>query len=260
MQIEATLKFRHGYLRTFLKQHKLTYVEFSKKVNICACTVVAVINLKKQPTYKTKEKIFNYIKSVDPEVTLDILFPPDFEKAVECFADDRVVIKEIDFNHFLEYEKERLQLPSPHQETYLNELKTAINMSLGKIENIKSKHEIKSVRNREITELYYGINGKFPHNLDEIAEILNVSSERVRHVKNKTLNEMLRDPLFKDVNDENFVNLPALPTISYKIKLVEKEIERTKELGIKVGSRVKIIERVMKKMVSTWGIEFLALP
>jgi len=47
-----------------------------------------------------------------------------------------------------------------------------------------------SSKEAEILRLYFGLNNNYPHTLDEIGDILNLTRERVRQIKEKALNKL----------------------------------------------------------------------
>ncbi len=47
-----------------------------------------------------------------------------------------------------------------------------------------------SSKEAEILRLYFGLNHNYPHTLDEIGDILNLTRERVRQIKEKALNKL----------------------------------------------------------------------
>jgi len=45
-------------------------------------------------------------------------------------------------------------------------------------------------REAEIIRMYYGINGRQPHTLEEIGEMFNLTRERVRQIKEKAIKRL----------------------------------------------------------------------
>lgn len=61
----------------------------------------------------------------------------------------------------------------------------------------ESKGSTLDIREREIIEKYYGMNGNLRHTLEEIAKAYGVSRERIRQVKHYAIKKILPDPVKK---------------------------------------------------------------
>ena len=98
-------------------------------------------------------------------------------KVVE--VSDEVLKSNIKANIIEDEEDEKLSVLDIHssfEEDYNSEMRQIREMMV----NLSPRSQI-------IIEKYYGLNGNVPHTLEEIGDMLNLSSERVRQIKDKSL-------------------------------------------------------------------------
>ncbi len=73
-----------------------------------------------------------------------------------------------------------LDAPSPDKELLTDSLRKEIERALNTLTN----------REANIVRLYFGLNGKHPHTLEEIGEEFNLTRERVRQIKEKAIKRL----------------------------------------------------------------------
>jgi len=70
--------------------------------------------------------------------------------------------------------------PSPEKELLTDSLRKEIERALSTL----------TYREANIIRLYFGLNGKHPHTLEEIGEEFNLTRERVRQIKEKAIKRL----------------------------------------------------------------------
>ena len=80
---------------------------------------------------------------------------------------------------------------SPEQEVISVSLRKDISIAL----------ETLSLKEAQILEYRFGLNGKFPSSLKHIGELFNLTKERIRQIENKALSRLRKNPQVESLKD-----------------------------------------------------------
>lgn len=127
---------------------------------------------------KEKDKIYS-------ETGVDLIPDMDFNEIIQVNLDD--TLNDSTFSA-LDVIQDTNSI-EPDRELIISSLKEEIDYMLNSLEP----------REKEILKMYYGINYDRPKTLDEIGDILNLTRERIRQVKELTLNRLSLKPKFKNI-------------------------------------------------------------
>jgi transcriptional regulator with XRE-family HTH domain len=189
MEIQATLKFKHGRLVRFLKEHRMTVKRLAELSGVRAVNLGNFIRFKSFPRFN-REEFVRHLQSIDPDITFEEIFPDQYKEAIRVLK-PRVSTADIPIDKLLPYD-DALQLEyfdDPSDRLTNEELaKIAIN-------TLKESHDPLFNKDRaiKIISLYYGI-GCESKTLGEIGKEFRVSASDIRCIKDRALKKMFRNP------------------------------------------------------------------
>ena len=118
MEIDATIRLRHGYIHRYLTEHQMSRDQLAKEIGISQATFVKILNFKWLPynQWKTKlvvqklEKFFNR--------PIEVLFPPELtqdiadmlsKKITKFYEVDLVSLTDIDPKYLITNENDSVE-------------------------------------------------------------------------------------------------------------------------------------------------------
>jgi len=178
--VALKIKGKHGLLQTFIDKKGWTQSDFAREVKVSAFTVGEWFNLKKIPSKKKMDIICKLLQETE-----EVLFPLAIRN--KDFLDIKrqtTIYKEIDINQ-LPF-SELKELPSGdlsfEDQITQREIKEQINKAL----------DMLTPRQEKVLRLRFGLGtiAEKDYTLDEVAEILSITRERVRQIEAQAIRKL----------------------------------------------------------------------
>ena len=179
--IRAEIRFKNSaFIKALERVGYKSVAAFSRESGICYTTLIEYANLRYMFNKKDQmQKMIDLLES--DEWTLFEQYREVVEKSGK---DNKRIIAEIPVSKILSLSsKKGLYLESDEGVESLankNGLKEALNKALSTLKD----------REKDVIEMYFGLNGKKQMDLQEISEEYSISRERIRQIKEKSIRRL----------------------------------------------------------------------
>ena len=191
-KVRLEARVRNGALINAREELGMTQKGLSEEIEIRANMYSNIERMQYYPSREIQEKICQYFRKKGVFLLEEEVFPEELKKVK---SGKQIIEKEIPRQQLISLDEVNLRLlPYVEGEVEQNE----------RYERIGDVLDTLTEKEKKVIELRFGFEGNRPRTLKEVAEIFNLTSERIRRIEIETLGKMglgVRKRMLKEVLD-----------------------------------------------------------